>query len=96
MMKNKKNPGTDPNDWLPAEVAQSFEVVDWHFGPLVHFPAMRHLGHPNGRVNLKDITPAYAEQLVKAGFKHLRRKPEPVPVEAAAEEPKERKPKERK
>lgn len=69
-----KNEGLDPNTWLLPETAARFTVVGWNFGPLVHCPAFAHLGHPNGRVNLKDLKPAYAEQLVQAGFPYLRRK----------------------
>lgn len=83
----KKNPNIDPNSWLLLETAARFEVVDWTFGHMVHVPAMKHLGHPNGRVNLKDLKPDYAGKLVDAGFRHLRRKPETTetPAETAAE-----------
>ena len=69
-----KNEGLDPNTWLLPETAARFTVVGWNFGPLVHHPGYAHLGHPNGRVNLKDLKPDYAEQLVQAGFPYLRRK----------------------
>lgn len=73
-MKSKKNPKIDPNKWLPADVAKEYSVVGWNFGPLIHLPSVAHLGHPNGQINLKDITPKYAAQLVAAGCKYFRKK----------------------
>lgn len=69
-----KGTGIDPNSLLPKETAEKFEVVDWNFGPLIHYPSMARLGKPNGRVCLTDLDPRYAGRLVDAGFKHLRRK----------------------
>lgn len=69
-----KNEGIDPNTWMLPETAASFEVCNWRFGHLVHHPAYAFLGHPNGRVNLKDLSPEYAGKLVDAGFPYLRRK----------------------
>jgi len=74
-MTSKKTPAFNPNDCLLPETAAGFEVVNWHFGHMIHFPAMARLGHPNGRVNLKDLKPDYAGRLVDAGFPHLRRIP---------------------
>jgi hypothetical protein len=73
-MSRIKNPGVDPNEWLLPETAAQFVVVGWNFGPLIHHPGYAHLGHPGGRVNLRDLKPAYAGQLVDAGFPYLRRK----------------------
>lgn len=71
-MQPKQN--TDPNSWLLPETAAAYEVVNWKFGHMIHHPGYAHLGHPNGRVNLKDLKPKYAGQLVDAGFPYLRRK----------------------
>jgi hypothetical protein len=68
------------NSHLKPEVADNFELVDWNYGWRVVFPKYSNIV-PNGNVNLKLLSKADAEKLVKAGFPYLRRK------DAKAEKP---------
>lgn len=69
----------NPNEYLPEDVAKDYEVVNWPAGvSLAAFPAFQHIT-PQGNVNLKTMTSAKAEQLIGAGFKHLRRKAKAEP-----------------
>ncbi len=81
------------NGLMLPETASEYEVVDWVFGPLIHYPAVSHLGAPRGRVNLVDLTPQYAARLVAAGFPHLRKKTPALvaePAEKPAKQPKQK------
>ena len=69
-----KGSNTSPDSLLPKEVAEKYETVGWKFGPLIHYPKVRHLGKPNGRVCLTDMDLAYAAKLVAAKFPYLKEK----------------------
>lgn len=62
MKKDTKN-----NKLLTKEVAVQFEVVDWKGGHAQEFGKF-------GLVDLKTLTIAQAERLVKFGFSKLRKK----------------------
>ena len=72
--KGLKASGKDPNTLLLPETAKKYEIVNWKFGPLIHLPGMAHLGRPNGAIDLTDLTPGYAEKLVKAGCRYIRKR----------------------
>ena len=61
-------PVQDPNTYLQPEVAAKFEVIDWPGkAESVNFGRF-------GDVNLRTLTVAGAESLVKRGFRKLRRR----------------------
>jgi hypothetical protein len=84
-MEALKGTDKDPNSLLPPATVEKYEVVDWQFGPLIHLPAMAHLGKPNGRICLTDLDPVYAEKLVLAGCQYIKRKEVPQAKAKAAQ-----------
>lgn len=72
--KSDLEKGIDPNEWLQEAVRKDYEVVNWHGGWQQVFPTLVKQGFPDGRINLKTLTPALAERLVRAEFPRLRKK----------------------
>lgn len=60
-------PVSDPNSYLPKEVAEKYEVVDWPGKHTMNFGRL-------GTVDLRALTVDGAENLVKRGFTKLRRR----------------------
>lgn len=62
------------NQYLPADVAKDYEVVEWHGGQKMVY------GH-FGIVDLSVMTVARAERLIKAGFTKLRKRKKKKSIE---------------
>lgn len=67
-MARKKKKHIDPNTWLPPEVAEKYEVVNWTGGHQQQFGRF-------GRINLKKLTLDKATLLIRGEFSKLKERP---------------------
>jgi len=56
-----------PNDQLPAETAEKYEIIDWVGGNRQYFGKF-------GIIDIKQLTPRRAGQLVRMKFKKIKEK----------------------